>query len=90
MTRSKAVQSAQICVFPPERHRTIVAFVVGEMLKQASPDAAEEYLIDHLNIEWGRLSLLGIADAEKDRQCRGFARAAWRAFFKDHDAMGAA
>jgi hypothetical protein len=86
----KPVPSAQICVFPPARHKKIVAFIVREMLKQSSLDDAEGYLIDHLNIEWGRLCQLGIADDEIDRHCRDFARETWRAFFKDRDAKGIA
>lgn len=88
--RPKAVQSAQICVFPPARHKKIVAFIVREMLKQSSLDGAEEALIDHLNIEWRRQSCLGIADNEIDRHCRDFARAAWRAFVEGRKAKGVA
>ena len=89
--KSNAVPSAQVCVFPPARHQKIVAFIVAEMLKRPSLDDAEEYLIDHLNIEWSRQSdLLGIADDEIDRHCRDFARAAWRAFFNNRQAKGVA
>jgi len=73
----------QMFVFPTSRHKRIVASIVGGMLKQPSADDAEEFLIDHMNTEWSRLSRLGISDDEKDRQCRGFARVAWRAFYQD-------
>jgi hypothetical protein len=90
MKCSEAAQSAQVYVFPPARHKKIVAFIVTGMGKQSSPDEAEDYLIDHLNIEWGRLSRLGIGDNEIDQHCRDFARVAWRAFFQDREAEGAA
>ena len=88
--KSGAVQSAQVCVFPPVRHKKILAFIVREMLKQSSLDGAEEALVEHLNIEARRQSHLGIADDEIDRHCRDFARAAWRAFFEDREAQGVA
>jgi hypothetical protein len=85
-----SVTVGQIIAVPPARHRKIVEFIAAEMGKQPSDDGAEEYLIDHLNIEWGRLSFLGIADNEKDRYCHDFALAAWRVFFADREAEGAA
>ena len=85
-----AVTVGQIVAVPLARHRKIVAFIAAEMGKQATADEAEEYLIDHLNIEWGRLSLLGIPFSEKDRLCRDFARAAWRIYFYGREAEGVA
>ena len=88
--KPKAFPPAQVCVFPPARHKKIVAFIVREMLKRSSLEEAEEYLIDHLNIEWSRQADLGIADDEIDRHCRDFARAAGRAFFEGRKAKGVA
>jgi hypothetical protein len=85
-----AVTVGQIVAVPPARHRKIVAFIAAEMVKQSTDDDAEEYLIGHLNIEWGRLSFLGIPFDEKDRHCRDFARAAWRIYFYGREAEGAA
>ena len=84
------VTVGQIVAVPPARHRKIVAFIAAEMVKLSTDDAAEEYLIGHLNIEWGRLSFLGIPFDEKDRHCRDFARAAWRIYFYGREAEGAA
>jgi len=88
--KPEAVPSAQVCVFPPARHKKIVAFIVREMRKKRSPDAAEKYLISHLEIEWSRLAGLGVPDDEIDGHCRDFAREAWRGFFKDRKTKGIA
>lgn len=74
---------AQIFAFPSSRHRRIVLFIATEMRKQPSADAAEEYLLDHLEIEWSRLASLGIPDAEIEPHCRAFATAAWQIVFED-------
>ncbi|WP_316185867.1 MULTISPECIES: DUF6074 family protein [unclassified Bradyrhizobium] len=87
--RSKAVvHSAPICLFPSSRHRRIVRFIAAEMRKQPSIDAAEDYLISHLNIEWERLADLGACEDEADRHCRAFAIAAWRVFYAGQSATG--
>lgn len=88
--KPEAVPSAQVCVFPPARHKKIMAFIVRDMRKKRSPDAAEKYLIEHLEIEWDRLADFGIADAEIELHCHDFAREAWRGFFKDREAKGVA
>ena len=90
MKRRKTVRSAQVFAFPPARHRKIVSFIVSEMLKAPSLDAAEEALAEHLWIDAGRLAGLGISDDDIDRFCREFARAAWVAYFKDRAAKGVA
>ncbi|MDH2341499.1 DUF6074 family protein [Bradyrhizobium sp. SSUT77] len=88
--KPEAVPSALVCVFPPARHKKIVAFIVRDMRKKRSADAAEKYLIDHLDLEWSRLSDLGVAEAEIELHCRAFAVAAWTAYFKDREARGIA
>jgi hypothetical protein len=80
---SNSIAPAQVLAFPPGRHKRIVAFIAAEMRKQPSADAAEEYLIDHLEIEWRRLAHLGIPDAEIEPLCHAFAKATWRIVFED-------
>jgi hypothetical protein len=86
----KPVRSAEICIFPVALHRRIVRFIATEMRKQPSADAAEEYLIDHLEIEWGRLANLGIPDTEIESHCHAFAKAVWRIVFEDQRTWGVA
>lgn len=81
---------AQVFAFPPVRHGKIVAFIVRDMRKKRSADAAEKYLISHLDIEWSRMADLGISEAEIELHCRDFAVAAWTAYFKDREARGIA
>lgn len=88
--KPEAVPSAQVFVFPPARHKKIVAFIVRDMRKKRSADAAEKYLIDHLDLEWSRLADLGVAEAEIELHCRDFAIEAWRGFFKDRQSKGVA
>ncbi|WJR74913.1 DUF6074 family protein [Bradyrhizobium sp. NP1] len=90
MTHSDAVPSAQIVAFPSARHRRIVSFIATEMRKKPSAEDAEEYLIDHLEIEWSRLAGLGVADDAIELHCRAFAKAAWQIVFKDVQAWGVA
>lgn len=88
--RPKAVSSAQIYVFPSSQHRRIVEFIVSDMQKRASVDDAEQYLIEHLDLEWSRLADLGITEAEIEQHCHAFALMAWRSFFKGRQAQGVA
>ncbi|MCK1456673.1 hypothetical protein IVB36_38790 [Bradyrhizobium sp. 35] len=81
---------AQVYVFPSSRHRRIVEFIATEMQKRSSVDDAEQYLIDHLDIEWSRLASLGITETEIEQHCHAFAREAWRSFFTDRQAKGVA
>ncbi|QIG96293.1 DUF6074 family protein [Bradyrhizobium sp. 6(2017)] len=81
---------AQVFAFPPARHRKIVAYVVGQMSKRRTVDAAEEFLTDHLWMETTRLEDLGISDGEIERFCRDFAIAAWTVFFEKRKAKGVA
>lgn len=90
MKRRKAAPSAQIFAFPPAKHRRIVSFIVDQMRKRRTIDAAEKELADHLWIEAGRLDGLGISDDDIDRFCRAFAVAAWTAYFKDRETRGIA
>jgi hypothetical protein len=83
--RSKNCAPAQILAFPPGRHKRIVAFIAAEMRKQQTSDEAEEYLISHLNIEWGRLANIGIAEDQIETFCRDFAFAAWAIVLRGHD-----
>ena len=84
------VTVGQIVAVPLARNQKFLAFITTGMSEQQTADDAEDYLIDHLNYEWSRLSRLGIADDVKDQQCRDFALAAWRVFFADRAAEGAA
>lgn len=86
--RRKAVPSAHIYAFPSARHRRIVAFIAAEMRKRPSADDAEKFLIEHLDIEWGRLAGLGITDAEIEQHCHAFAKAAWQIVFADRRTWG--
>lgn len=88
--RRKAVPSAHIYAFPSARHRRIVAFIAAEMRKRPSADDAEKFLIEHLDIEWGRLAGPGITDAEIEQHCHAFAKAAWQIVFADRRTWGAA
>jgi hypothetical protein len=88
--RSKNDEPAQMLAFPPGRHKRIVAYVANQMREQASSDAAEEFLVDHLHLECTRLADLGIADDEIDIACQAFARAVWAVFLRGHDAEGVA
>lgn len=78
---------AQIFALPTSRHVRIVEFISREMRKQPTPDAAEQYLISHLEIEWSRLAGIGVDRAEIERSCRAFAVAAWAIVLRgcDHD-----
>jgi len=88
--RSKNDAPAQMLAFPPGRHRRIVAYIAREMRKQPTPDAAEEYLISHLEIEWSRLAGIGVDRAEIERSCRAFAVAAWAIVLRGCDTEGVA
>jgi hypothetical protein len=88
--RRKNGPTAKVRAVPSSRHRKIVAYVVAQMRKQSSLEAAEQELIDHLWIEASRLSDLGITDDEIDRNCRDFARSAWRIVLHDRPAWGVA
>lgn len=77
-------------VLPPARHSKIVSFIANEMRKQSSPEAAEKYLVEHLYIEAGRLSYLGIADDEIERACRAFAVAVWAIVLRGSHTEGVA
>ncbi|QQO20242.1 hypothetical protein JJB98_10100 [Bradyrhizobium diazoefficiens] len=88
--RRKGASTALICVVPSSRHRKIVAYIAGQMRKRSSLEDAEQELIEHLWIEANRLSDLGISDDEIDRNCREFARCAWRIVLQDRPAWGAA
>ncbi|MCK1474905.1 MULTISPECIES: DUF6074 family protein [unclassified Bradyrhizobium] len=81
---------AQVYIFPSSRHRRIVEFISAEMQKRPSVDDAEQYLIDHLDIEWNRLAGLGITEAEIEQHCHAFALKAWRSFFDGRQAQGVA
>ena len=78
---SKSRAPAQMLAFPPARHRTIVRYIAAEMRRQPSRDAAEQYLISHLNVEWSRLVHIGLAEDEIERSCHAFAIAAWKIVF---------
>ncbi len=82
--------SAHLFAFPPAKHRKIVAYVVVQMSKRRTVDAAEEFLTDHLWMESTRLEDLGISDGAIERFCRDFAMAAWTAFFDKRKAKGVA
>jgi hypothetical protein len=47
-------------------------------------------LVDHLNLEWGRLESLGIAENEIEHHCRAFALAAWAIMLRACDHEGVA
>jgi hypothetical protein len=82
--------SAIVYAFPTSRHREMVAFIASAMLSQPSPDAAEEYLIEHLEIEWGRLAGIGVGPTEIEWSCREFARAAWAIVMRRRKSEGVA
>lgn len=88
--RRKGASTALVYAVAPARHRKIVAYVVGQMRKHSTLEAAEQELFDHLWLEASRLSDLGISDDEIDRHTRDFARCAWRIVLQDRPAWGAA
>lgn len=88
--RRKPAATAQVRVVPPARHRKIVAFIAAQMRKRSTLEEAEQELFEHLWIEASRQSDLGIGDAEIDRHCRDFARAAWIGFFDSRKFKGIA
>ena len=79
--RSTNGAPAQMRAFPTSRHVKIVGFISRAMREQPSQDAAERYLVSHLETEWSRLEGLGVDPVEIERSCRLFASAAWRVTF---------
>lgn len=86
--RRKGAPVAPVYVLPSDRHRKIVKFIAAQMKAKPSLDAAEEYLIGHLDIEWSRLADLGLAEEAIEQHCHAFARAAWRIVFDGLEAEG--
>jgi hypothetical protein len=86
----KSTRSATVHAFPSARHSKMVTFIARDMRARPSLDAAEHCLIEHLEIEWGRLAGIGVDPDEIERQCRDFARAVWKIVLQDRQAWGAA
>ena len=91
VARPPSDRPATVKPFPTARHCRIVEFIANEMREKASPEAAEEHLVAHLQIECDRLAGMGVADDEIEHSCWQFAVAAWAAALRiDYDAEGAA
>ena len=88
--RRKGAPTAQVLIVPSSRHRNIVDYIAAQMKGKQSLDAAEDYLISHLEIEWSRLADLGLNDVEIERHCDLFARAAWRVVLAGRETEGVA
>lgn len=82
--------TARVHAFPASRHATMIDTIGRGMAACGSIDAAEEQLVDFLEIHWDRLETFGVIDAELEHECRQFARAAWAVFQKSRQETGAA
>jgi hypothetical protein len=75
-----AAGPGRVHAFPLISHLKVVEAIGAEMRnKGGDDDAAEQVLIQHLEIECGRLARLGIDDAEIEHVCGSFAVKAWMA-----------
>jgi hypothetical protein len=81
---------SQIKTFPSARHRVMLETIARAMVACTSPDAAEDFLIRHLNIQWDRLELFGVDCDEIEIECQHFAFAAWRRYDELNRGVGAA
>ena len=83
--------TARVHAFPASRHATMIGVIGHEMAaKGSSIDAAEECLLDFLEIHWNRLAGFGVDGHEIENECRQFARAAWAVFQKSRQETGVA
>jgi hypothetical protein len=88
--RSKNEAPAPVLAFPPARHSKVVGFIARQMRALPSPEAAENYLVEHLEIEWGRLADIGVDPDEIEHACRAFALAAWAIALRGSETEGVA
>ena len=55
---------------------------VARQMASLSDAEAEEYLVWHFDVEWGRLTEYGVAEEEVERYITTTARAIWSLMYK--------
>ncbi len=81
---------ATVRAFPSARHCKMIETIADRMVGCVSIEAADEELVEHLEIQWAFLEQAGVAADEVEADCRHFARAAWLRYERlQHDAGAA-
>jgi hypothetical protein len=62
--------------FPGERHLAMVENI-ARLLNDLSDDAADQFLVEHFDIEWDRLTAQGVSEPEIEKYIFTTARAIW-------------
>jgi hypothetical protein len=82
--------------FPVARNSKMIANV-AELMKRAAKqtsgnplDAAEEVLLDTMEVVWSVLADRGVAEDEREREAHDLARLAWAKFGSSSDRIGVA
>ena len=73
--------SAIIHPFPLSRNANFVGHLAREMALLSDKEA-EQFLLEHFQMEWDRLVYFGVAEPEIERQIHTTAQAVWALMFK--------
>lgn len=88
--RPAAAGPAALFVFPPARHMRVVEAIANEMREKTNDQDAENILVAHLELEIYRLMRFGLDEAQIEKVCRDFARAAWASVDRNNNNAGVA